>query len=272
MTNRTTTGAADDESTSFDPIAPFYDEIFAYAEVEEVVKPAVDFLVDLAGTGRALELGIGTGRLALRLAARGVDVTGIELSQGLVAKLREKPGGDSIPVVVGDFSVASANGPFSLAYIPRNTLWNLRTQDKQVACFRNVSAQLEIGGRFVVELFVPDLHGIAPGRNIRALRADAGRLSFDVFDPVSQGLTSVHHWLRKDGILSFAGQGRYVWPAELDLMARLAGMELENRWAGWKKEPFTERSASHVSVYRKPDPGQGGAMTSQHHWWGFTGS
>jgi SAM-dependent methyltransferase len=251
MTDQKATSAADDESTSFDPVAPFYDEIFAYAATEEVVKPAVDFLAELAGTGRALELGVGTGRLALPLTARGVHVTGIELSQGLIERLREKPGGSSIPVVLGDFSVVSADGPFSLAYIPRNTIWNLRTQEKQVACFRNVAAQLEPGGHFVVELFVPDLYGIAPGRNVRAFAADASRISFDVYDVVNQGLTSAHHWFRKDGLLSFAAQGRYIWPSELDLMAQLAGMKLRERWAGWKRESFDETSRSHISVYQK---------------------
>ena len=244
---------AGDESTSFDPIAPFFDEIYAYLEVEEVVGPAVDFLAELAGDGHALELGMGTGRIALPLAARGIDVSGIELSEGMVARLREKPGGQDIPVVIGDFSRASVEGSFSLAYIVRNTLWNLRTQEKQVACFQNVAAHLAPGGHFVIEMFVPDLHGITPGHNIRALRAEASRMSFDVFDVANQGLTSVHYWFREEGIRSFAGQGRYVWPAEMDLMARLAGMRLSERWADWDRAPFTEDSRSHISVYETPD-------------------
>jgi SAM-dependent methyltransferase len=242
---------ANDESTSFDPIAPFFDEIYRHAEAEAVVKPAVEFLAGLAGSGRALELGIGTGRLALPLVARGVEVAGIELSEGMVAKLREKPGGEDIPVVIGDFATASMGGHFSLAYVVRNTLWNLRTQEKQVACFRNVSAHLQAGGKFVIELFVPDLQGIGPGHNIRAFRADASGMSFDVYDVVNQGLTSVHFWIREEGFRSFAPEGRYIWPPELDLMARLAGMRLRERWAGWKREPFTDSSRSHVSVYQK---------------------
>ncbi len=241
----------DDESTSFDPIAPFYDEIYSHAGAEAVVKPAVDFLTRLAGSGRALELGIGTGRIAIPLAARGVEVAGIELSEGMVARLREKPGGQDIPVVIGDIASASAEGNFSLAYLVRNTLWNLRTQEKQVACFRNVAAHLIPGGHFVIEMFVPNLEGITPGQNIRPFRADASGMSFDVYDVVKQGLTSVHFWIGPEGIRSFAPQGRYAWPAEIDLMARLAGMRLLERWAGWEREPFVEASRSHVSVYVK---------------------
>ncbi|MEX2238460.1 MAG: class I SAM-dependent methyltransferase [Dehalococcoidia bacterium] len=242
----------DDESTSFDPIAESFDEWAAHNFPQEIVNPMVDLLAQLAGSGRALELGIGTGRIALPLAARGVSVSGIELSPKMAAKLREKSGGADIPAAIGDFSSTRVDGSFSLAYLVANTLWNLKTQEKQVACFQNVAAHLEPSGRFLVEMFVPDLQGISTGHTIRAFRADAGRLSFDVYDVPRQGLTSVHYSIASGGITAFAPEGRYVWPAEMDLMAQLAGMKLENRWGGWKREPFTELSRSHVSVYEKP--------------------
>jgi SAM-dependent methyltransferase len=241
----------DDESTSFDPVAPFYDESAADMFADDVVNPTVDLLAELAGSGRALELGIGTGRIALPLAARGVPVNGIDLSEAMVAKMREKPGGKDIPVVMGDYATASVEGKFSLAYLVFNGLWNLRTQEKQVACFQNVAAHLELGGFFVIELFVPDLSAITPSRNINVFRADDRGWSFDVFDVLNQGLTSNHFAIGREGVRSFASAGRYAWPAEIDLMARLAGMRLRDRWGDWKREPFTESSRSHVSVYEK---------------------
>ncbi|MEX2238031.1 MAG: class I SAM-dependent methyltransferase [Dehalococcoidia bacterium] len=242
----------DDESTSFDPVAEFYDQSSADMFADAVVTPTVDLLAELAGSGRALELGIGTGRIALPLAARGVAVSGIDASQAMVAKLREKPGSSEIPVAIGDYSTASVEGSFSLAYLVFNGLWNLRTQEKQVACFQNVAGHLEAGGYFLIELFVPDLQQISPGNNIKAFRADSHGMSFDVYDVVSQRLTSMHYEFGGRGVRSFASDGRYAWPAEIDLMARLAGMRLRDRWAGWKQEPFTDTSRSHVSVYEKP--------------------
>jgi SAM-dependent methyltransferase len=239
----------DDESTSFDPIADFYDQSAAPMFADEVVTPVVDLLAELAGSGRALELGIGTGRIALPLAARGVSVSGIDASVKMVEKLREKPGGAAIPVVIGDFATASVEGEFSLAFAVFNAIWNLRTQDKQVACFENVARHLQPGGHFVIELFVPDLLNISPGHNIRPIRADTNGMSFDVYDVIEQRLTSHHYWIGRQGMRSFASEGRYVWPAELDLMAQIAGMKLSDRWGGWMREPFTESSRSHVSVY-----------------------
>jgi SAM-dependent methyltransferase len=240
-----------DKSTSFDPVADFYDESAADMFADSVVTPTVDLLAELAGSGRALELGIGTGRIALPLAARGVPVSGIDASMKMVEKLRGKPGGKNIPVVIGDFATTSIEGEYSLAYAVFNAVWNLRTQEKQVACFQNVAKHLQPGGRFVVELFVPDLLNISPGHNIRPFRADSTGMSFDVYDVVDQRLTSHHFWIGKQGMKSFASEGRYVWPAELDLMAQLAGMRLTNRWASWNREPFTESSRTHVSVYTK---------------------
>lgn len=241
-----------DESTSFDSVAPFYDATSAGMFAPEVVIPTVDLLAELAGSGKALELGIGTGRIALPLAARGVAVSGIDASEAMVAKLREKPGGEDIEVVIGDYSSTFVAGSFSLVYLVFNGLWNLRTQEKQVACFQNVANHLEAGGHFLIELFVPDLHGIAPGHNINVFRAERSGMSFDVYDVVSQSLTSNHFWVGEKGRTTVSSvPGRYAWPTEIDLMARLAGMRLRDRWAGWKGEPFTEASRSHVSVYVK---------------------
>jgi len=247
---------SDDESTSFDPVADFYDQSAAHMFADSVVTPVVDLLADLAGSGRALELGIGTGRIALPLAVRGVHISGVDASQRMVEKMREKPGGNDIPVVIGDFATASVEGEYSLAYAVFNAIWNLRTQEKQVACFNNVARHLEPGGHFVIELGVPDLLNISPGHNINLIRVDASGMSFDVYDVVRQRLTSHHFWLGRQGMRSFASEGRYVWPDELDLMAHLAGMGLSERWGSWKREPFTESSRSHVSVYAKPNLSQ----------------
>jgi SAM-dependent methyltransferase len=219
---------------------------------DAAVTPVVDMLAELAGSGRALELGIGTGRIALPLAARGVPVSGIDASQKMVEKMREKPGGRDIKVVIGDHATASVEGEFSLAYAVFNAIWNLRSQEKQVACFQNVARHLEPAGHFVIELFVPDLLNISPGHSIKPFRADSSGMSFDVYDDVvGQRLTSHHFWIGKQGMRSFASGGRWVWPAELDLMAQLAGMQLSDRWGGWKREPFTDSSRFHVSVYTK---------------------
>lgn len=243
---------SDDESTSFDPIAAFYDESSAAEFAESAVTPVVDVLAELAGAGRVLELGIGTGRIALPLAARGISVAGIDASQGMVDHLRAKPGGAEVPVVIDDFGETIPEGPFSLVYVVYNTLSNLLTLEKQLACFENVAAQLDPGGKSLVEIFVPNLERIGPGNRITVFNHDDGRLSFDVVDVLRQRLTS-HHY-RFAGKLSghFATEHRYIWPAEMDLMARIAGLQLVGRWGGWNREPFTESSRFHVSVYEKP--------------------
>jgi hypothetical protein len=223
------------------------DEMFQPAAIE----PVVDFLAALAGDGAALELGIGTGRIALPLAARGVEVHGIDLSSAMVARLRAKPGGDEIPVAIGDFATARANGTFSLAYLVFNTINNLTTQDAQVACFDTVSAQLESGGHFVIEVEVPQLQRLPPGETVRAFSLTPTHLGFDEFDVAAQGLVSHHYELVEGVWRSDSVPFRYVWPSELDLMARLAGMTLVERWGGWRREPFTRDSTSHVSVWRK---------------------
>jgi len=223
------------------------DEMFQPAGVE----PVVDLLAELAGDGAALELGIGTGRIALPLAQRGVEVHGIDLSSAMVARLRAKPGGEEIPVVLGDFATARAEGTFSLAYLVFNTIQNLTTQAEQVACFENVAAHLEPGGHFVIEVGVPSLRRLPPGETLRAFAHTPTHVGFDEFDVARQGLISHHYELVDGAWQPHSVPFRYVWPSELDLMARIAGMTLVERWSGWRREPFTSESTSHVSVWRK---------------------
>ncbi|HEX6674802.1 MAG TPA: class I SAM-dependent methyltransferase [Actinomycetes bacterium] len=239
-------------------VAARYDESAADMFEPEAVDPAVDFLADLAAGGAALELGIGTGRIALPLARRGVRVHGIDLSEAMVARLRAKPGAERIGVTVGDFATTTVAGRFSVAYLVFNTINNLTTQDEQVACFQNVAAHLEPGGCFVIEVGVPALQRLPPGETVRAFHVGATRLGFDEYDVVSQGLIS-HHYTVVDGQLEVVSVPfRYVWPSELDLMARLAGMTLRERWSGWKREPFTSDSTKHVSVWEKAPPRSSG--------------
>jgi len=233
-------------------VAARYDESAAEMFDSAIVDPVVDFLVEIAGNGRALELGIGTGRIALPLAQRGVPVHGIELSKAMAATLRAKPGGEDIGVTIGDFSRASVDGTFSVAYLVFNTIMNLTTQAAQVACFRNVATHLEPGGCFVIEVGVPELQRLPPGETIRTFDVSESRWGLDEYDVARQGLTS-HHFEIVDGRLErFSVPFRYAWPAELDLMAELAGMRLRGRWSGWQREPFTSDSRKHVSVWEKP--------------------
>ena len=233
-------------------VAEKYDESSAEMFAPAAVDPVVDFLAGLAGDGAALELGIGTGRIAVPLAQRGVPVHGIDLSEAMVARLRAKPGAERIGVTVGDFATTTVEGSFSVAYLVFNTINNLTSQDEQVACFQNVAAHLGPGGCFVIEVGVPALQRLPPGETVRAFTVSATRLGFDEYDVVSQGLIS-HHYTVVDGELEVVSMPfRYVWPAELDLMARLAGMRLRERWSGWTREPFTSDSDSHVSVWEKP--------------------
>ena len=219
-----------------------------------IIETIVDFLVERAGAGRALELGIGTGRIALPLAQRGVPVHGIDLSRAMVARLRAKPGGDDIGVTIGDFATTKVDGSFSLAYLIFNTIMNLTTQAAQVACFRNVVAQLEPGGCFVIEVGIPSLQRLPPGETYRAYHVGETRWDIDEFDVAAQGLISHHFALVDERLERHSIPLRYVWPSELDLMAQLAGMSLRERWAGWKREPFTSASHKHVSVWEKPPP------------------
>jgi SAM-dependent methyltransferase len=218
-----------------------------------VVDPAVRVLADLAGTGgAALELGIGTGRLAIPLRRRGVRVHGIDLSPDMVAELRAKPGTDDIHVVVGDFATSSVGGRFQLVYLVRNTIMNLTTQDAQVACFQNAAAHLEPGGRFVIEVLVPGLQRLPPGETYQAFTVTPAHLGFDAYDVATQGVISNHYWILDGQVETLSAPFRYVWPSELDLMARIAGMTLRGRYGDWDRRPFTGASRSHVSVWEKP--------------------
>ena len=232
-------------------IAARYDETSADMFVPDLVNATVDFLADLAGDGAALELGIGTGRIALPLSQRGVRVHGIDLSPPMVARLRAKDGADAIGVTIGDFATTRVDDTFRLAYLVFNTIMNLTTQDEQVACFRNVAAHLEPGGCFVIEVGVPSLQRLPPGETVRAFAVTPTHLGFDEYDFVPQILYSHHYWMVDGTVERFSAPYRYVWPAELDLMARIAGMTLRERCAGWRREPFTNESTMHVSVWEK---------------------
>jgi len=233
-------------------VAARYDETSAWMFDPAVVEPAVDVLASLAGDGAALELGIGTGRIALPLAARGVRVRGIDLSEAMVARLRAKPGGEAIDVAIGDFATTTVEETFSLAYVVFNTIMNLTAQDAQVACFRNAARHLAPGGRFVIEVGVPQLQRLPPGERFRPFHVGSEHVGFDEYELAEQGLVSHHYRIGADRAEAVAMPFRYVWPAELDLMAQLAGMRLEARWGDWDRQPFTSESAKHVSVWEKP--------------------
>jgi SAM-dependent methyltransferase len=233
-------------------VAARYDDSEAEMFEAEVIDPVVEVLVELAGSGRALELGIGTGRIALPLARRGVSVHGIDLSQAMVARLRAKRDGEDIGVTIGDFATTTVDGSFSLAYLVFNTIMNLRTQAAQVACFRNAAAHLEPGGCFVIEVTIPDLRRLPPGETFHVFNASENHWGIDEYEVATQGLTS-HHFETVDGTIErLSIPFRYAWPSELDLMAQLAGMRLRSRWGGWRREPFTSESTKHVSVWEKP--------------------
>ncbi len=216
-----------------------------------VLEPVIDFLAEIAGSGRALELGIGTGRIALPLAQRGVQVHGVDLSKAMVARLRAKPGGEDIGVTIGDFATTSVDGSFSLAYLVFNTIGNLTTQEAQVACFRNVAAHLDLGGCFVIEVMIPEPQRLPPGETFRVFEASETYWGIDEYDVATQGLTSHHFWIGDGTVDYLSFPFRYVWPSELDLMAQLAGMRMRERWGGWEREPFTSDSDKHVSVWQK---------------------
>jgi SAM-dependent methyltransferase len=214
--------------------------------------PAVDFLVPMAGAGRALELAIGTGRVGLPLAARGVDVEGIEASEAMVARLRAKPGGEQLPVAIGDMADVEVEGPFRLVYLVYNTLFNLITADRQADCFRNVARVLDPDGAFVIECFVPDPSRFDRGQRVEALSVTEDAATIEVFrhDAVAQRFNTQKITFTAQGIRMLPVALRYSWPSELDLMARNAGLQLAERYADWDRRPFTAASPSHISVYR----------------------
>ncbi len=230
-----------------------YDETSSEKFAPEVLGPTVDFLAQLAEGGPALELAIGTGRVAVPLRERGIAVSGIELSAPMVAQLRRKADETAIPVVVGDMATTRVPGEFALVYLVWNSIANLRTQSEQVACFRNAAAHLAPGGRFVIELWVPPLRRFPPGQVAVPFDVSDGHVGFDTYDLVTQQGTSHHYWRNADGSVRYgASNFRYIWPAECDLMAQLAGLELEHRHADWDRSEFTSESESHVSVWRTP--------------------
>jgi SAM-dependent methyltransferase len=233
-------------------IAERYDVSSGEHFAPDVLEPTVDLLAGLAGSGPALEFAVGTGRVGIPLTARGVPVTGIELSAPMIAQLRQKVDETTLPVVMGDMATTQVPGEFSLVYLVWNSISNLRTQQEQVECFRNAARHLRPGGRFVIELWVPPIRRMPPGQNSVPMTTDEGHLVFDTYDVVTQASASHHYTREPDGSVRYGvGNFRYIWPAECDLMAQLAGMELEDRFADWDRSPFTADSESHVSVWVK---------------------
>jgi SAM-dependent methyltransferase len=229
-------------------VAEIYDDEEQRGDEEQTVR----FLAQLAGGGPALELAIGTGRIALPLAARGVRVEGVDISPAMVAKLRAKPGGDQIPVTIGDFADVPVPGTYRLIFVVFNTLFNLLTQDDQVRCFENVAAHLTDDGSFVVEAFVPAfLYRLRNEQYVdaEAIEVDEVRLDVGRHDAVMQRLDESHVSLSAGGVRLHPIVSRYAWPSELDLMGRIAGLHLQQRWGGWSGEPFVSTSRTHVSVY-----------------------
>lgn len=238
-----------DEFTYGERIAEVYDRF--YGDVESGL---VDVLEELAGGGRALELGVGTGRIAIPLHERGVHVAGIEASPDMISMLREKPGGEAIEVHHGSFGDFDLDSDFSLVFVVFNTLFALLTQEEQVQCFQSVAEHLSVRGKFLVEAFVPDLCRYEREEQVSAVEVDQDgvRLAVSRLDPAAQQVRTQHVQLNEDGVKMFPVKLRYVWPAEMDLMAQMAGLELEHRWGGWHKEDFRAESDKHVSVYARP--------------------
>jgi len=232
-------------------VAERYDETSAEMHDPALLAGTVGLLATLAGTGPVLELAVGTGRVALPLAGRGVEVHGIDLSPDMLDLLRAKPGGADLPVTLGDIASTRVPGSYTLVYLVWNTIMNLTTQDEQVACFRNAGEHLRPGGRFVVEVMVPQLQRLPPGETAHPFLVSPGRLGFDEYDVVTQRLVSHHYWVTAGDARALSMPFRYVWPAELDLMARLAGLTLRERYEDWTGAPFTSQSEHHVSAWEK---------------------
>ncbi len=233
--------------------AATYDIGVAERFAPDVVEPAVRLLGELAEGGGAVEFAVGTGRLAIPLAQSGTPVQGIDFSEPMLDELRRKTGAELVSLTVGDITETQVCTDASLVYLVFNTIGNLRTQQQQVACFRNAAAHLQPGGRFLIENLVPRLHLLGAGDTIRPFDVSAHHLGFDEYiDREQQILVSHHYNIDGDRVRTLSGAFRYVWPSELDLMAQLAGMTLEARWADWDRSPFTDGSPAHISVFRKP--------------------
>jgi SAM-dependent methyltransferase len=233
-------------------VAEVYDETSSAMFEEQLLGRTVDVLAELAGGGSALEFAVGTGRVALPLSDRGVSVHGIELSPYMVEQLRRKPGADAVPVTVGDMTTTRVAGSFTLVYLVYNTISNVTTQDEQVAVFENAAAHLEPGGSFVVELGVPQLRRFPPGELGRVFTLEPDHVGIDTIEDVVGQISWSHHWMAVKGeLVRHSAPYRYIWPAELELMARVAGFRLRERWADWNRSPFTSESASQVAVFEK---------------------
>ncbi|GAA3171065.1 MULTISPECIES: class I SAM-dependent methyltransferase [Streptomyces] len=233
-------------------VAARYDDPSSEMFQPETVNRTIDFLAALAGDGRALELGIGTGRIALPLTERGVPVHGIDMSRAMVARMHAKEGGSAIGVTIGDFATTTVDGTFSVVYLVFNTIMNLTTQAEQVACFRNAASHLAPGGRFVIEVSVPDLRILPPGQTTVPFRIGPTRWAYDRYDVATQAMSSNYVEVVEEHGRFRSIPFRYVWPSELDLMAQLAGLRLQERWEDWTRAPFTHESRHHVSVWEKP--------------------
>jgi SAM-dependent methyltransferase len=233
-------------------IAADYDAIYPAQAAPSVLNPIVGLLAELARGGPALEFAVGTGRVALPLSARGLPVSGIELSPHMAGQLRGKPGADGVAVTVGDMTSTRVPGTFTLVYLVANTIMNVTTQDEQIAVFANAAAHLQPGGRFVVDVIVPQLRGVPPGETARVFTLDPDHVGIETFDDLAGQIAWSHHWMEVGGrLIKHSAPYRYVWPSELDLMARIAGFRLEHRWAGWDKAPFTSESKRQVAVFEK---------------------
>ncbi len=236
-------------------LAEVYDAVYTSGSEPSVLDQMVDLLSDLARGERALEFAVGTGRVALALSARGVSVHGIELSPHMVDRLRAKPGAARVPVTIGDMTDTRVPGTFTLVYLVANTIMNVTTQDDQVAVFANAADHLEPGGCFVVEVVVPQLRRVPPGEVARVFTLQPDHVGVETFDDLVGQVAWSHHWMHVDGRqVRHSAPYRYVWPSELDLMARLTGLRLRARWAGWDRQSFTSDSTSQVAVFEKAPP------------------
>jgi SAM-dependent methyltransferase len=236
-------------------IAEVYDETYASKFESTAIARTLDVLVELAGDGPVLEFAVGTGRVALPLSARGVSVHGIELSPYMTEQMRRKPGADAVPVTTGDMINTTVHGPFSLVYLVANTIMNVTTQDEQRAVFVNAAAHLVSGGCFVIELVVPQLRRLPPGELGRVFTLEPDHVGLETFDDVVDQISWSHHWMAVEGrLVRHSAPYRYIWPAELELMAKMAGFRLRDRWADWNRSPFTSHSASQVVVFEKHAP------------------
>jgi SAM-dependent methyltransferase len=234
-------------------LADVYDRTYDAQAEEAVVRPMVALLAEIAGDGRALELAVGTGRVALPLASAGVPVAGLELSPAMAEKLRAKPGAERVPVTVGDMTSARVDGAFSLVYIVANSIMNVTTQEEQLATVRNAADHLRPGGHFVIELIVPQLQRVPRGERGHVFEMSRDHVGIETFDDVAEQIAWSHHWMHVDGtFVHHAAPYRYIWPPELDLMARLAGLVRRDRWGDWDRSPFTSACPKHVTVYEKP--------------------